>query len=139
LRNAEHLRNGIQNELNSTSFLSLVESIAQNNILLCLVFFVPVFGQIFMVLTSYNTGLVLSASAVANSVSRITVLANIFIYPSTWLETGVYALAASESTIFLLSLIKGNYVSEGKRLALTIVACVAILIVSAVIESLLIM
>jgi len=136
LSNAEALTSSVRNQVNQSSFISLVESIAQNNIVLCLVFFVPVFGQIFMALTSYNTGLVISAVAVTNSMNRLTVLQNLFFYPSTWLETIVYGLAASESIIFLLCVIKGDYEKEVKRLALTIMACAVILVVSAVIESL---
>jgi hypothetical protein len=139
LGNAESLTSSVQNQVNRSSFISLVESIARNNIVLCLVFFVPVFGQIFMALTSYSTGLVISAEAIANSVNRLTLLQNLFFYPSTWLETVVYGLAASESIIFLLCVIKGDYKKEIKRLVLTIVACVVILTISAVIESLLIL
>ena len=135
---ANALTSSVQNEVNQSSFISLVVSIARNNIVLCLIFFVPVFGQIFMALVSYNTGLVLSADAIVYSVNRINVLQNLFFYPPMWLETVVYGLAASEGIIFLLSFIKGNYVKESKRLAVTIMMCVAILFVSAVIESLII-
>lgn len=133
---ANTLTSSVQNEVNRSSFVSLVISIASNNIELCLIIFVPIFGQIFMALTSYTTGLVFSADAIAYSVNRINILQNLFFYPSTWLETVVYSLAASEGFIFLLSFIKGNYVKESKRLAITIMICVAVLILSAVIETL---
>jgi hypothetical protein len=132
---ATSLRNDVNSGIDYSSFTSLAESIAMNNIILCMVFFVPVFGGIFMGLISYNTGLVLAADAIYYSVSRPVILLNIFTYPSTWLETVVYSLAASEGIIFLFSITNGSWRIGVKRLLLTVIACILILTVSAVIET----
>lgn len=114
-------------------------AIAQNNIAICLIFFIPVFGVLFMVFVSYSTGLVISAySLLSTSVTRLEILQATFLVPSTWLEVIAYSLAASEGTLFLLGVLTRRFKEEGKTLLKTILVCVALLIVGAVIESILV-
>ncbi len=113
--------------------------IAWNNIVLCLLFFLPVFGVLFMALVSYATGTVISAYAlVSASATRSEILLSLFLSPSTWLEFTAYSLAASEGILFLLSVFAKRSRAEGKNLAKAVLSCVAILILSAVIEAALI-
>lgn len=118
---------------------SLLLQIAWNNIILCLLLFLPVFGVLFMVLVSYGTGTVISAYALLSaSTARSEILLVLFSSPSTWLEFAAYSLAASEGMLFLLGIFTRRFREEGKTLAKTVLACILILIVGAVIEAALI-
>lgn len=117
----------------------LVLRLAQNNIEICLIFFIPIFGALFMALVSYSTGLVISAlSLLSTSVTRLQLLQMAFLFPWTWLEGIAYSLAASEGVLFLLGVLTRRFREEGKTLLKTILVCVALLIVGAVIESVII-
>ncbi len=129
---AEAITSNIQNIQNLPP-VARFESIALNDIELTLPMFIPVVGQVFMTIVSYETGVAISAFAVNQSINRATLLQNTFFYPSTLIDCTVFGLAASEGFIFLLSIIKRGYRAESKRFIMTIIGCIAVLLVSEVI------
>lgn len=131
LSDAEASVSNIENLWNQP-LASFIASVLLNDVELCLPMFIPVFGQVFLVIIGYNTGVVLSAYAIVQSINRVTVLRNILFYPTTLLDCMVFGLAASEGFIFLLSIIKRSYVAEGKRLIIAMIVCIAVLAVSEV-------
>ena len=118
---------------------SLAFQIAVNNIMICLTFFLPILGVLFMALASYSTGVGISALTLfAASTTRIEILQTLFLAPSTWIEFVAYSLAASEGMMLLLSIFTRRFREEGKKLAITVLACVTLLIAGAVVETVLI-
>jgi hypothetical protein len=120
--------------------------IYQNNLLIALFEFVPVLGPAFAVYTTYNTGLVASASAqMANdSVTGPEATIVTMLTPIFWLEFFCYSLAVEESIVIVITGVQSLRSGfSGKRqwrwpewrwLAGSIIAVVVILLVSAQIE-----
>jgi len=119
---------------------SFTLQIAQNNIILCLLFFLPMLGVLLMAFVSYSTGIVISAYALlSTSTTSSEILQSFFLFPTTWLELIAYSLAASEGLLLLLGVLTRRLREEGKNLAKTVLLCVTLLMISAVIESILVL
>ena len=129
---AQAISNNIQSVRNQP-LLSRFETVVLNDGGLCLLFFIPGVGQVLLVYASYQTGVSIAALAITDSVSRVTELLNVLFFPTALLDGIVFGLAASEGFIFLLSIINKRYRAESKRFIITIIVCLAVLVVSEVI------
>lgn len=109
-----------------------------NNMFICLIFFLPGLGALFLVFVSYNTGVVLSATAIISGMPSLELFLTLLLVPSTWLEIMAYSLAANEGTLLILSILKKHFKRELRTLAKTVLICAALLTVGAIVESILI-
>ena len=131
--NAESILNEFMNNIgpDPTAF-----DIAFNNITLCMMFFIPVFGHFFMALVSYNTGIVLSAIALLSpSTTQLELFLTTLIFPWTWLELFSYGLASSQGLLLLIRSLTGRFREEGKQTLKTMAICIILLIIGAIIEA----
>jgi len=71
--------------------------IFSNNIMIALLMLIPGFGLILAPYVLYNTGLVFSATGLANNVSGITLLLTTTILPFFWLEFAAYAASVTQN------------------------------------------
>ena len=113
--------------------------IAQNNIAICLIFFIPTLGAFFMAFVGFNTGRLISATALlSSSATPFQHLQLVFLTPSTWLEVIAHSLAVSEGTILFLGALMSGLRKAGKNLLKTILVTIALLSMSAIFESIII-
>jgi uncharacterized membrane protein SpoIIM required for sporulation len=130
---AELIKEGFLNNIgeNPTAF-----DIAVNNITLCMMFFIPVFGSFFMAFVSYNTGIVLSAIALLSqsTTTQLELFFATLIFPWTWFELLAYALASSQGILLLIGILKGRFKQEVKQTLKTIAICIILLVIGAIIE-----
>jgi hypothetical protein len=119
-------------------FLHRSASIFQNNMLICLISFIPVAGPIFGYYILYNTGVYTAAYSLAHGVSPVVVLVFLFIFPDTWLEFLAYSTALSESFLSIWRIINGRGKRELVNLGILVSICAALLALGAVIEALII-
>jgi Stage II sporulation protein M len=109
-----------------------------NNVMLCLLFFIPVFGTAFMAFVGYNTGVVLSALALVNpqSGSAVALALTLFLFPWTWMEFASYSLASSSGLMVIMSAIGRRLRLEARRFIVALAIAAFLLIVGAIIEEL---
>ena len=108
--------------------------IFSNNIRIALLMLIPGFGLILAPYVLYNTGLVFSATGLANNVSGITLLLTTTILPFFWLEFAAYAASVTQN-LYLISAIKSKKLRyELRNLAFTIIIVTALLLLGAWIE-----
>jgi hypothetical protein len=77
-----------------------VQYIFGNNLLICLIMFIPAVGPIFGFYALYNTGAAIEAQIIASSTTGISPLLAffvLFLFPFTWLEFISYSTAFAES------------------------------------------
>ncbi len=111
--------------------------IYDNNLRIALIEFVPILGPVYGAISSYDTGLVLSATGqVPNATTTglfafvITILTPIF-----WLEFSCYTLAVEESIAILVSIKNRDLPTrEWKWLVCSLLFVAAVLFVSARLE-----
>lgn len=110
--------------------------IALNNITICMIFFIPVVGTLFMAFVSYNTGMVLSAvTLISPSTSRLDILLTTFIFPWTWMELIAYSLASTQGIMLILGVLTGRFRQEGRRTLISALICLILLGFGAYIEA----
>ncbi|MGI0090954.1 MAG: hypothetical protein ACREBS_04530, partial [Nitrososphaerales archaeon] len=111
--------------------------IFENNIRVALIEFIPIIGPAFGAISSYETGLVISATGQVPN-ARATGLESVIILlltPIFWLEFFCYSLAVEESISIIISIKNKNLLTkEWKWILGSIVVVVAVLFVSAGIE-----
>ena len=112
--------------------------IAQNNISLCMLFFIPIFGTSFMGFVSYNTGLLLSAFATTQSITVIDLFLSTLLFPITWMELVAYSLASTQGIMLLFGVFTRRLRDEGKNLIKVVLISLLLLGLGAVIESVII-
>jgi uncharacterized membrane protein SpoIIM required for sporulation len=117
---------------------ALVQYIFGNNLLICLVMFVPVIGPLLGLFILFNTGTVVGAIAVSSGVSPLLALVATFITPVGWLEFAAYSTAMAESVWLFRRLLQGRGIRELRNLTIFVTICAIILAVSAIIETALI-
>jgi hypothetical protein len=112
-----------------------------NNVLIALLEFVPILGPAFAVYASYSTGLTLAAEAQTNAsyqqlhVTGLDLFFFLLITPIYWLEFFCYSLAVEESVALVVSFRNRDLLTlEWKWLLASVVAVVAVLLVSARLE-----
>ncbi len=112
----------------------LVPYIFGNNLLICLVMFVPVLGPAFGLFVIFNSGAASGAFAIAGGYPPILSTVAIFITPIGWLEFIAYSTAMAESVWLLRRFMQGRSVRELRNMTIFVTLCTVILAVSAVIE-----
>jgi uncharacterized membrane protein SpoIIM required for sporulation len=127
---------GITGEVNNTrEMLSTmgVQLIFGNNLMYCIMMFVPLLGPYYGSLVLYSTGRAIAALSVTARVNPLTLFATLFFYPHTWLEFVSYSLAISESFWLIYAVIR--YRGRGLRnelpTATKIIAICAVLLLLA--------
>ena len=89
----------INNELDQLRSNVTVQYIFGNNLFICLLMFIPVFGWIFGFIALYNTGVVIAAQSMtsaAHGVSPLLLFFTLFLFPFTWLEFISYSVGFAE-------------------------------------------
>lgn len=116
-----------------------VQYIFGNNMMVCLLMFVPIIGPLFGLYVLYNTGVVIGAEAMASlHVSPVLVFLSLFILPFTWLEFISYSTACVASVWLTWRLIQHKGRRELVRTGSFIAICAVFLLIAAIVEYLLI-
>jgi len=118
-----------------------VQYIFGNNLLICLIMFIPIVGPIFGLYALYNTGVVIKAQIVVASspgISPILAFFLLFLFPFTWLEFISYSTAFAESVWIVRRFTQGLGRKEIKNAAVLIAVVTILLLIGAVIETVLI-
>ncbi len=89
------LYNTVKQSVGTTSIVHQWAAIFFNNVQIALASFVPGFGFLTLGLSSYNTGRVIQAAAIYFNVTPTTFLANLYLFPHSWVEELSYPLAGA--------------------------------------------
>ena len=114
-----------------------VQLIFGNNMMYCLVMFIPFLGPISGFYVLYSTGRVLAALGYVLGLDPLLLFSSLLIYPHSWLEFISYSLAISESirlSIYVLKYRLKRLKAELPRTAKYISLCAALLLTGALIE-----
>jgi uncharacterized membrane protein SpoIIM required for sporulation len=138
--------NQITNDLNQTVTTignegALTQFILGNNLLICLVMFVPVIGPLLGLYIMFNTGTAVGAIAVAGGYPPVFALIALFITPVAWIEFAAYATAMTESIWLFRRLLQGfrtGLHELRKNTTLFIAICTVLLAIGAIVETALI-
>ena len=134
----------ITNDLNQTSTTlgeqgALTQFILGNNLLICLLMFIPVIGPVLGLYIMFNTGTVIGAIATAGGYSPALALVALFITPVAWLEFAAYSTAMAESVwLFRRAMQKLGFHELRKNTTMFIAICAVLLAVGAIVETALI-
>jgi uncharacterized membrane protein SpoIIM required for sporulation len=116
----------------------LTQYIFGNNLLICLVMFVPVIGPVLGLFIMFNTGTVVGAIAVAGNLPPLLALVVTFLTPVGWLEFAAYSTAMAESVWLFRRFMQKRGLHELRNLTIFVTICAVILAISAIIETALI-
>jgi len=105
-----------------------------NNFVLCLIFFIPIFGLIFGFSVLYSTGVAIAAQCISSKVPPLVGLFSLFIFPFTWLEFLAYSMAFAQSVWLIYRIIQRAWKRELINTCIVISICAVILLIAAVIE-----
>ena len=134
----------ISNDLNQTVTTlgnegALVQYILGNNLLICLLMFIPIIGPLLGLYIMFNTGNVVGAIAAAGGYSPALALIALFITPVAWLEFAAYSTAMTESIWLFRRALQGRGFRElRKNTTMFIAICAVLLAVGAIVETALI-
>jgi uncharacterized membrane protein SpoIIM required for sporulation len=134
----------ISNDLNQTVTTlgnegALMQYIFGNNLLICLLMFIPIIGPLLGLYIMFNTGTVVGAIAAAGGYSPALALIALFITPVAWLEFAAYSTAMTESTWLFRRALQGRGFRElRKNTTMFIAICAVLLAVGAIVETALI-
>ena len=106
-----------------------------NNLVICLVMFVPVIGPILGLSILYNTGVYVAADSNANNVSPLLAFAFLFIFPFTWLEFLAYSIAFAESVWLTWRVVQRKGKSELMAASKFVLIVNVALLLAAIIET----
>lgn len=114
-----------------------VQLIFGNNMMYCLIMFIPFVGPISGFYVLYSTGKVLAALGYVLGADPLLLFLNLLIYPHAWLEYAAYSIAISESTWlsfyalkYRLRGIRGEIINAAKYISI----CTVLLLVGAFVE-----
>ncbi|MBS7614281.1 zinc ribbon domain-containing protein [Candidatus Bathyarchaeota archaeon] len=108
-----------------------------NNLMYCVIMFVPVLGPYYGSYVLYSTGRVLAAFGLASGYNPLELFFSLFFYPHAWLEYVSYSLALSESFWLIYAMIRHREYSLRNELstaAKIMAICVVLLLLAAVAE-----
>jgi len=114
-----------------------VQIIFGNNLMYCLVMFIPVLGPLNGFYVLYSTGKVLAAFGSTAGADPLLLFLSLFIYPHTWLEYVSYSLAISESLWLLFLTLKHRlrgFRGELSNASRAIAICTVLLLLGAFAE-----
>lgn len=117
----------------------LLQYIFGNNFMLALLMFVPIAGLIFGGYVLYNTGVVIAAIAMSKGFHPTLIFLVLFITPIAWLEFIAYSIAMSESVWLTRRLLQRRGKHELINAAKFISICTVILLISAIVETVMIL
>jgi len=132
----------INHELNKTRENASVQYIFGNNLMICLLMFVPIVGPILGMWVLYNTGLVIAAESMLPSMHGIPpllVLFTLLVFPFAWLEFLSYSTAFAESVWLVRRIQQGRTRRELRNAAILIAIVTVALLLAAIIEMAMIM
>ncbi len=107
-----------------------------NNFRICLIFFIPIVGPAFGVLSFASTGYYIGAEAQVLGFPPLIYVFAELLNPIFWIEFTAYSIAIAES-IWLFRRLRQKRYSELKTTAILIGVCAALLVVGAIVESML--
>jgi hypothetical protein len=129
----------IKQEADQISANISVQLIFGNNLMICLIMFIPVVGPIFGGYALYNTGVVIAAQSITAGSPPLAVLLSLFIFPFAWLEFLAYSTALAESFWLIWRIFHRKIKRELANACILISTCAIMLLVGAVIEMALIL
>jgi uncharacterized membrane protein SpoIIM required for sporulation len=106
-----------------------------NNLLICLVMFVPVIGPVLGLFIMFNTGTVVGAIAASSGFSPLLALLAIFITPVGWLEFAAYSTAMAESVWLFRRILQRRFFRELRNTTIFVTICTVLLAVGAIVET----
>lgn len=129
---------------NTTLWEGALSIIFENNFLICLRMFIPIYGQVLGSYALYNTGLAFNAESTDTTVNTMhwpatSIFLTNFIAPHQLLEYIAYATAFAASIWLFWSIIRGGGKREIKRTGMFILICAGLLLLAAFIEEYLIL
>ncbi|MCY0852117.1 MAG: zinc ribbon domain-containing protein [Thermoplasma acidophilum] len=89
-------------------------SIFSHNYEIASIEIIPVIGQIFFIISTYSTAIVLNALAVSQGVTGPLALLSLLLLPYSWLELPSYAIASTEGGFLIASLFRRSFRKEIK-------------------------
>jgi len=124
----------------SLSAVQQVSLIFGNNLMICLVGFVPIVGPIFESYALYNTGTVITAYVTYKhySASPVLLFFTLFLFPHMWLEFIAYSTAMAESFWLVWRIIQRKGRREIKNTCILVSICAVMLLAAAITEAALI-
>ena len=114
-----------------------IQLIFGNNMMYCLVMFIPFVGPIGGFYVLYSTGRVLAAWSSVLGADPILLFLSLLIYPHAWLEYASYSLAVSESMWLSFYVLKYRFRglrAEAINAAKYISICTGLLLAGALVE-----
>jgi len=108
-----------------------------NNLMYCMIMFIPALGPYYGLMVLYSTGKVLAALGVTSGVNPLGLFFSLFMYPHAWLEYISYSLAISESFWLIYAIIKDRgrgLRSELSTAAKVMAICAVLLLLAAFAE-----
>lgn len=131
--------NNIKEEMDKLRENVSAQYIFGNNMMICLIMFVPIIGPLFGTYALYNTGVVIEAESMTRlHVSPIVIFLSLFFLPFTWLEFIAYSTAAAASIWLTWRLIQRKGRHELVRTCIFIAICAVLLLAGAIVEDILI-
>jgi hypothetical protein len=133
--------NAINQDLEQIRQNVSVQYIFGNNLMICLVMFIPIVGPFFGLWVMYNTGIAVAAqsmSASAQGMHPLLIFLSLFLFPFTWLEFLSYSVGLAESAWLLRRVLQGFGKRELRNVAILIAIVTVTLLVAAIIETALI-
>ena len=118
-----------------------VRLIFGNNLMYCLIMFIPFIGPIGGFYVLYSTGKVLAAISRTVGANPLILLMSIMIFPHAWLEYISYSLAITEGILLSIYILKYRFRgvrAEAMNVAKYIAVCSILLLIGAAIEMMLI-
>lgn len=125
--------NQTRNTVDSLSFLDRVKYIFGNNLMICLLGFIPVFGILLELYALFSTGVVIAAMAYGTT-NPLLMLFLLFVFPHTWLEFISYSLAISGNVWLSWRIIRRRDKKELFNTCIFIALCTLILLLAAFVE-----
>lgn len=114
---------------------TLMQYIYGNNLMICLVMFIPVLGPLLGFYILYNTGTVVSAIATAGGYPSILALISLFLTPIAWIEFAAYSTAMAESIWLFRRIMQRLGLRELRNTAIFISICTVLLLIGAIVET----
>jgi len=130
--------NSINQELEKIRQNISVGLIFGNNLMICLIMFVPVVGPIFGGYALYNTGVAIAAESIVAGLSPAATFLSLFVFPFTWLEFIAYSTALAESFWLIWRIFHHKIKKELVNACILISICAVMLLAAAIIELVLI-
>lgn len=129
--------NSIHQELEQLRENISIQYIFGNNLMLCLVMFIPIAGPIFGFWVLHNTGVVIAAETMSSStpgISPLLIFFTLFLFPFTWLEFISYSTGLAESVWLIRRGLQGLGKREIRNAAVLIAIVAVVLLTAAIIE-----